>query len=266
MIDWLRDIGVSLAAAEIWGSLPLISRAVIWLQTLCLPGERRETRRKEWNAELHEEYKDRRIAGLIWTLSLIRICAWEGATTPIGLRFARAKVIVRGTLQSSDAFDELTWQQLVVAALVGFGVVNIENFMPRLALIGDNLVTLYAGASCLALSSVVEARRRRPRWSFLTLVGATLSWCGAGSIVISLGLLGVTSGIQVVDVVKLLFLPVLGTGLIAAFTTPNRFRNWLGSTPRTLARYLARGVQAFALFCVGVWFCALLSTSGFHLG
>jgi hypothetical protein len=82
MTSWLKDISAGVLGAEMWGLLPLLSRAIIWLETLCLPHERRELRRKEWRAELDTHHDGRRIAGLLWAIGLARICVWERITSP----------------------------------------------------------------------------------------------------------------------------------------------------------------------------------------
>jgi hypothetical protein len=77
MIAPLLTVLLSLLGRELWGWLPTIARAVIWLITLPLPRKRRARRREEWAAHLHDEFDERRLAGLFWVLQLSRVCVLE---------------------------------------------------------------------------------------------------------------------------------------------------------------------------------------------
>ena len=103
VIAILAAIAVSVLGRDAWGWLPRFSRGVVWLQTAPLPRDRRELRREEWHAELDAQYDDRRVTGLLWTLTLVRISAWERLTTPISVRGPRTwpSARVRGPVDRS---------------------------------------------------------------------------------------------------------------------------------------------------------------------
>jgi len=87
-MNWLSTVAgllAGLAGRELWEWLPVASKAVIFAVTRVLPSPRREVRCSEWTAEL-EHYKHKRVAGLLWSASLLPICVWETATAPAALR------------------------------------------------------------------------------------------------------------------------------------------------------------------------------------
>jgi hypothetical protein len=71
---------IGLFGREVWEWLPALTRSLLRIITRPLPSERRELRRKEWEAEL-SAFEQRRIAALIWVLGLLPVCAWESVVT-----------------------------------------------------------------------------------------------------------------------------------------------------------------------------------------
>lgn len=97
-MKWLFGLIVAVAVGvlgrDLWGWLPRLSRAMIWLGTLPLPGDRRRLRREEWCAELDCAYDDRRLSGLIWALGLVPVAAWERLTISASARPDRIRSIL----------------------------------------------------------------------------------------------------------------------------------------------------------------------------
>ena len=77
LLSILGAVVLALIARDAWGWLPRLSRGLVWLVTLPLPHERQAIRREEWAAELVAEFDERRLSGLLWTLKLGPISAWE---------------------------------------------------------------------------------------------------------------------------------------------------------------------------------------------
>jgi hypothetical protein len=115
---------LSLAARDVWGWLPLLSRLMIWLETAPLPKERRAVRRAEWGAELEAEYDDRRLSGLMWTLRLGPISAWERFTTPISVPSIDARAMAARSARFISIVAPRAFAVAVLASLVSSGLVS----------------------------------------------------------------------------------------------------------------------------------------------
>jgi hypothetical protein len=76
-MSWLAGFLTGLLEREAWAWLPHLTRAIISLETIALPRGHREVRREEWLAELEAEFADRHVAGVLWALSLFRVCLVE---------------------------------------------------------------------------------------------------------------------------------------------------------------------------------------------
>ncbi len=146
---------------EVWGWLPIVSRSLIWIETLCLPQERRALRREEWRGELEANYAERRIAGLLWVLRLAPLCLWERATTNIE---RRAIADPRSSSKSPVAFWSRRWQILNFAA-------STIRASCRLA---SDLLAFLGGADLSLLARVPTERRRFTALGGLSLTSGIL--------------------------------------------------------------------------------------------
>lgn len=75
----ILTVVLGLIGIELWGWLDNLSRAIIWLAAWFLAPSRRAIRRREWVAELYE-FRERRLAGVLWALRLLPVAAWERTT------------------------------------------------------------------------------------------------------------------------------------------------------------------------------------------
>jgi hypothetical protein len=79
---------LALVGTELWGWLGNLSRAIIWLAASLLDPRRRAIRRREWLGELYE-FRERRLAGVVWALCLLPVAAWERTTETRQMRLGR---------------------------------------------------------------------------------------------------------------------------------------------------------------------------------
>jgi hypothetical protein len=156
MTEWLRDLAVALMGAEAWGLLPVLSRIIIWLGTLCLPRERREVRRREWIAELESNHDKLRITGVAWAMTLAGICVWERATTPTRISPVQAAVAIGGALRATavssfrlaETFRWVLGASIAAEAWLASAVVEpkLGHLAPALLPSADILLLLSFGA------------------------------------------------------------------------------------------------------------------------
>lgn len=151
---------LALIGREVWGWIPMLTRAVIWLETAVLPRDRRHVRRQEWLGELNAVYDDRRISGLIWALGLVRVCIWERATTPL----SRPRLGSRRETHSnppSSAARQLRYQAALATAAVlvwtATGLVWIIGAV-------QSAVTVSAAILFVAAVGVLARRQMHRSW------------------------------------------------------------------------------------------------------
>jgi hypothetical protein len=85
---------------------------VIFCATLSLSRERRNERRQEWFSELATEFDDRRLTGLVWTIKLAPVCAWERSTSIHPMNVA-AGMIITGSFALVQSFADLALAKVV---------------------------------------------------------------------------------------------------------------------------------------------------------
>jgi hypothetical protein len=126
MMAFLGDMLAAIVSAELLGVVPMLTRAVIWLETLVLPRARRAERRREYIAEFEGHHRKRPLLGLLWALGLVRICVWERATSPLVWSPRTLAVgvggVVRETAVSSlllgQGVSRAAWPVLRIVALM----------------------------------------------------------------------------------------------------------------------------------------------------
>jgi hypothetical protein len=104
MILWLSAAVVAGVAAllprELWGWLPLMSRASIRLAAAVLPKELRALRGEEWLAQL-PDFDDRRLTGLVWTIQLVPTSLWVRAAAPTRHPLLRLSLVPLGAAMTA---------------------------------------------------------------------------------------------------------------------------------------------------------------------
>jgi hypothetical protein len=116
---------MALVGREAWGWLPRLSAFVVRVETSILPSDRRDIRRREWQAEL-AVFEARRLTGLLWTLRLLPVCLFEAAK---GERAEEVGtyVVWGGPLMFAYAFPFMYSVALVTVALDPFELSVVQN-------------------------------------------------------------------------------------------------------------------------------------------
>ncbi len=164
LLSILGAVVLALVARDAWGWLPRLSRGLVWLVTLPLPNERQAIRREEWAAELVAEFDERRLSGLLWTLTLGPISAWE-------CLIAAITVDRRARLGShrADARDAVIESRLALtirvgAFVLGTGILTAQllgalSSITPLLVIGVSLCGPVAAATLSAMADKLVAAR-----------------------------------------------------------------------------------------------------------
>jgi hypothetical protein len=135
-VNWLSPLVsffVGLLGREAWEWLPGLARVILQVETSVLSAERRHVRRAEWNAELRG-FEQRRLAAVLWALSLAPVCAWE-AITESRMLSTLAKVldfaIAVPLMLAAYCFPILYPMGAVIAAInpLGFSVIETAGFV-----------------------------------------------------------------------------------------------------------------------------------------
>ena len=166
---------------EVWGWLPYLSRAAIWLGTSLLPRPRRLVRREEWHGELLARFDDRRVAGLFWVLRLVGVCVWERATTPREPKRARSQSLQRRILGSALTGRPSWGRPRISMLVIGAAVVCFALTVVVAAILLGGL--LYGIRSLVRLRLGYARRGTSPRalrWLMVADGALVLGWVWAG--------------------------------------------------------------------------------------